>query len=310
MKTAISVVLWVITLYPPVAAADDSHVVSADDLKAELAVREGKIGDRPFSALITYTERKRISRQGPLRSGVQVIQAAWAGQDRGRIDMIEDPGHSLGFETPEHIVMTSDENGSRRFSWAKRPDKNEPSGFERQGSVPVGRIIAQKGLCWAAPPAELLHSGLWSLTRGGSFAWENVPPLRLEKVDGLDAVRVEWSMDSLNPPGSAMAGVFWIAPGLGHAVIRSERSRRPTPESPWTKIAALQCRQFASVGGVWLPGRITLVEHRYWDDGFYEFKRDLDARFEQWKVDENLGDNWFRLEFPEGTKVTDQTGGK
>ncbi len=312
MTTAISLVCVMITLQTP-GAAGDGHIAtspSPEDLKRDLAVRESMIGDRPFSALITYTERKRILRMGPLRSKVQVIQAAWAGQDRARIDMIEDPGHSLGFETPEHIVMTSDENGSRRLSWAKKQDKNEPSGYERQGTVPVGQIVPQKGLYWAAPPRQLLHLGLWSLSNGAYFAWEDVQSLRLEKVDGLDTVRVEWSMDSRNPPGSAMAGVFWIAPALGHSVIRSERSRRPTPDSPWKKIADLRCAQFASVGGVWLPRRITLVEHSYWDDGFYEFKRELDTRFDQWKVDENPGDKSFKLEFPKGTQVVDRTAGK
>jgi hypothetical protein len=32
--------------------------------------------------------------------------------------------------------------------------------------------------------------------------------------------------------------------------------------------------------------------------------------FLSFPFDENFGDNWFKLEFPEGTKITDLTGRK
>jgi len=168
------------------------------------------------------------------------------------------------------MVMTSDREGSRVPTRARRKDPKQRDGMEPEGGITVGRIFRERMLYWAVHPAERLHLGGWSANDWLFADGVRPEPPTLAKIDGREAVRVEWSMDSMNPPGSAVAGVLWFGRDLGYAVIHSENSRRPTPDSPWKKIAESKCYDFALVGGVWLPCRITLVEHTYWDDGFYE----------------------------------------
>jgi hypothetical protein len=312
MCVRIAIALWAVTLNWPVAHADDREGRSPglQELGRELTAREALFGDRPFSARITYNERKRaMFKGGSFQTRVQVVDATWAGQDRARIDMIEEPAYSLGFRGRERIIMTSDAAGARSLTWARNRDPKEPDGLERKGSTLVGRTYKEKGLWWAMPPAELLYSGAYSPTDVLFYTGTRVQPPGIERIDGHETVRVEWSMDSMNPPGSAMSGVLWFARDLGYAMIRSQRSRQPTPNTPWKQIAESKYEKFTCVGGIWLPGGVTFCEHSYWDDGFYELKRELEVTFENWKVDEKLDEKFFRLEFPKGAWVMDHARG-
>lgn len=279
------------------------------ELKEWLSVREGMFGDRPISARITFNERKRASRAGPFRTKVQVIDATWAGPTQGRIDMLEEPAYSLGWRTRERIIMTCNPEGCRVLSRGRGRDPKEPDGLEKDGSVMMGRVSRQTGLWWAISPTELLQTGLFSPTEVLFSEVARVEAPSREQVDGHGTLRVQWSADSANPPGSAFAGVYWFAPDLGYAPVRIERTRRPTPGSPWKKIAEFHCEGFKLVSGIWLPQKVALVAHSYWDDGSYELERELDAVFENWAVADKIDEKVFRLEFPKGTWVTDRVRG-
>ena len=125
-------------------------------------------------------------------------------------------------------------------------------------------------------------------------------------LKGTETIRVDWSADSGNPPGSALKGTFWIVPTMGFAVLRSERSRRPTPSSSWKTIEETVCEDFVRVGELWLPSKATRKQSQYWDDGEYEPEtRELHATFAAWKINQAVDAATFRLEFPKGTLVTD-----
>jgi len=284
---------------------DIKATVPPEDVRRGLAFRDAAI--RNLAARITYDERSRVSRAGPFRNRIQVIEAVWEGPWRGRADILEEPAYNLGTKAKARLIMTCDEHGSRRLAEGRRR-----SPIEKEGAVPgafglVGRIMKESGLFWAITPSQLLAIGTSSPSM--CFETTQVGELRECVIGGRRAIRLDFTADSQNPPGSALKGTIWLAPEFGYAVLRSELERRPTPSSPWKPVSVVECGDYANVDAVWLPRWAKTVEHTYWDNGDYELKRELSATFADWKVNQELKAGTFSLQFPKGTVVVDHTRG-
>jgi len=131
-----------------------------------------------------------------------------------------------------------------------------------------------------------------------------------ERLDGVETVRLGWSADEPDRPGAARRGLYWIAPGLGHAVIRTQSSRRPGAEMAWKVVEENRSEGFREYHGIWLPSKVHYSAFRYSNDGnTYELAHEIIASFESWIINQTLDAKTFRLEFPAGTLVTDLLNG-
>lgn len=284
---------------------------SLEDVNRELAAREAAFQN--VSARITYTERARPLRDGPFKTRTQAIDATWTNQGHARADMLEEREYvPNGPLRRDRLIMTANQEEARILSWGRKRDPRAPDGVGAEPlDVTNGRILKIPAIFWAIPPNELLNLGqYWSPTnRIQEMHADSLPP-KLERMDGRSTVRIDWSMEDVDPPHSGLSGSFWIAPDLGFAVVRSERSRRPNSSVSWKVIEETVCEDFIQVGELWLPRKASRKENRFWDDGEYETgTRELHAAFEGWRLNQSLDAKLFRLVFPKGTHVNDMVRG-
>src|SRR5262249_49009543 len=162
-------------------------------------------------------------------------------------------------------------------------------------------------LPWAINPAQFLSLGHWAPFT--YLAAVQVAVDGTERLDGVETVRISWSSDVSDHPGASRRGLYWIAPALGYAVVRTQSSRRPAVDMAWKVVEENRSEGFKEYAGVWLPARVHYFLYAYYDDGHYELSREIIASFKSWIVNQTLDAKTFRVEFPAGTLVTDFLNG-
>lgn len=78
----------------------------------------------------------------------------------------------------------------------------------------------------------------------------------------------------------------------------------------WRVVDESRSEGFKEFHAVWVPSIVRNSYFRYYDNGRYEFYREIIASFDSWAINQKLDPNTFRLEFPEGASVEDYVGGR
>jgi hypothetical protein len=217
------------------------------------------------------------------------------------------------------LLVRTDERGADAEPGAEReparlrtvstPEGARQLAPSRDGDVLFGLIYREpgKGLLYAVDPMLLLALGRHSI----SHYLNMTSACRVEgkeRVSDHDAVRVAWLVEHVpnQPTDSGRRGTFWLVPELGYAPIRIVFERRPTPEAPWKETDRIESDDYVESDGLWVPGRVRASLYKYYDaDLHHELTQECSVVFSEWKLNQQLNDDAFQLEFPDGTQVLD-----
>jgi hypothetical protein len=296
------------------AAVENPPALGA--LRAGVEARDAAIRNLGFRATFHFRSPKNRVRGAAVVSQIQVLDVILdtsGGRfdtNRARVDMLQSLSEEDAKNIPKGNPVEVASDGTKMVRSLSVVNEHGSQMLETvRDGIRLGWVHRENGLFWFITPIELLNLNYFSPARPMTpRSIERVDGLGMESVDDREAVRLTWSVDK--PDGDALRGTYWIAPGLGYAVVRETMERRlKDPASPWREIVRKEGAGFDHVGGVWLPGRVSSTRHHYYDTGEYEFGEELVAEFEKWAVNVPITDATFRLDFPDGTWVKDYTRG-
>ncbi len=277
----------------------------ADQIRADLQARESVF--ESVRLKMTYRGRYRVARKGPFREQIQALDLIWdLANKRSRLELVEGPPGEFDPSVPA---------GGK--SWWKLtsidPEETRELArtitIEQPGSAPAAytghhvRISRLGAHFWAVQPSMLLYLEEWSpnkLVEGAT-----IQVMGRETVDGHEAILVSFEHPPRGSMGAGIRGRYWIAPGLGHAVVKSEYDRRPTPDAAWKLIDRTLSSGFRMIGESWIPATVQVEISSYHDDGGYELTRELTATIEEFAFDPPIAPDTFRLTIPDNASVDD-----
>ena len=287
-----------------------------DAVRRGLAARAAAFQNIAFRLVTHDRSRKNLLQGGPFTAKVQTVDAL-IDTSKGGVD--PRPGGGLvSSPTRADVISSRDEEDGpvpdpvtgepvmwSQFSVVVTPEESRMLGRSLDGKKRLGNVQKLSLLYVSLHPLELLDLCRYSpavyLSQANGMRAELEGA---ETVRGVETLRVSWVNEELKARGK-----WWVAPGMGYAVCRCTRERRPNEAAPWREILVKESDGFTEVDDVWVPGKVSYVRHAYYNDGAYELEQELEATFERWSVNQTLAADAFTLKFPKGTIVRDHTHG-
>ncbi len=160
---------------------------------------------------VVYHLRSRDPLGGGMSRDMQILDCIME-DEKYRIDITYQRRSSEKPDEPVKVrlLVTKSESEYRRLL----PDPKTTRFF--------GFVNKSPRVPWASNPTVLLN-----LNRSSPFRHLEAARVFLdgtERLDGVETVRIGWSADEPDRQGASRRGLYWIAPGLGFAVVQSRSS--------------------------------------------------------------------------------------
>lgn len=175
------------------------------------------------------------------------------------------------------------------------------------GSPPVALIHRGRSFGWGIEPRYLLSLGNFCPSKYLEGVRVDLEGPRI--INGYECYGLSWdSTRGAETPASGVRGTFWVAPGLGHAVVRHEVQYRPSADAPWRPSATIDSRDFRLSGNHWVPGRVEYEDYGYYEkDLFHELRMSLTADVKEVSASPAIPAGTFSLKVPAGYRVVDES---
>lgn len=297
-------VVLVIILFgtAPSHAQREAPKLELSDIVEGLRRRERVIQTASVHVRIERLQRVGIRPDAPLAPTKLVLDATWDLAGRVRYNVL---GQMAGKRSGDYYILDYREAGAFDGATSNRMRGEGENRKFLQGTVDGGRTVA-----WPVDP-RFFDTHWYEKPVSAQFGRGTPSIVGYADFHGRRVVLCQVELkqeDGFKHPGLRR---FWIDVERGFVVVRKEASSKPPASTEWFLYGLTESTDyFEASPGIWLPRRG--VKEHYIDatKGQPRLWEKLEVELSDWRVNQDLPQDAFTLEFAPNIFVTDNRTGK